>query len=245
MADEKIINLEDLRVFKEQYDLQVSQMIKNVNESVAKNVSGVTIEYNSSSGLAEPTAGWSEARPEVSVGDYLWTKITFQISDGSVMDGPVIYAKQGDIGPAGNSIFAMTISGTKSANNQISPAANSIINPTNKAYQVGDIFVCTNGAVYRANLIGSSGLPNLIYWTDIQGLNGVGISSTTLMYAQSSSTTQPTSWSTTQPSPTAGYYMHYRLTVTLTDGSSTYKYWYIRNGSNGNTGSDGKSAYQV
>lgn len=71
------------------------------------------------------------------------------------------------------------------------------------------------------------------------GAAGVGISNVTTRYYQSSSSTTPaqtsSSWSTTLPTPTAGYYLHTQIQVTKTDGTSSYFYQKVRNGSNGSS----------
>lgn len=74
------------------------------------------------------------------------------------------------------------------------------------------------------------------------GKDGVGISSVTTRYCQSSGSTTPaqtsSSWSTTLPTPTAGYYLHTQIEVTKTNGTSSYFYQKVRNGSNGTAGKD-------
>lgn len=71
------------------------------------------------------------------------------------------------------------------------------------------------------------------------GADGVGISSITVKYYQSSSSSAPSqsssSWSTTLPAPTAGYYLHTQIAITLTSGATTYFYLKSRNGTNGST----------
>ena len=71
------------------------------------------------------------------------------------------------------------------------------------------------------------------------GANGVGISSMVTKYYQSSSSSTPaynsSSWSTSVPFPTAGYYIHTQTITTMTDGSVNYSYQKIRNGMNGSS----------
>lgn len=70
-----------------------------------------------------------------------------------------------------------------------------------------------------------------------KGDTGNGISSVTVKYYQSSSSTAPSqsssSWSTSVPTPTAGYYLHTQIRILMTNGASTYFYLKNRNGSNG------------
>lgn len=70
-----------------------------------------------------------------------------------------------------------------------------------------------------------------------KGDTGNGISSVTVKYYQSSSSTAPSqsssSWSTSVPTPTAGYYLHTQIMILMTNGASTYFYLKNRNGSNG------------
>lgn len=72
------------------------------------------------------------------------------------------------------------------------------------------------------------------------GTDGVGISSVSARYYQSSSSSAPSqtssSWSTTMPSSlTAGYYLHTQIRVYLTNGSVQYYYTKSRNGTNGSS----------
>lgn len=71
------------------------------------------------------------------------------------------------------------------------------------------------------------------------GKDGTGISSITVKYYQSSSYSAPSqsssSWSTTLPTPTAGYYLHTQIAIALSSGATTYFYLKGRNGSNGTT----------
>lgn len=110
------------------------------------------------------------------------------------------------------------------------------------AIDTGNVEDEDNAKLY---LKGNSGYGFITDLSGTQGLRGIGISSATLTYAQSSTATQPTSWSSTQPTPTAGYYMHYRLAITYTDGTTDYKYWYIRNGLTGASGADGAPCYFI
>ena len=71
------------------------------------------------------------------------------------------------------------------------------------------------------------------------GADGIGISSISVKYYQSSSSSAPSqsssSWSTTLPTPTAGYYLHTQIAIALSSGTTTYFYLKSRNGSNGTT----------
>lgn len=71
------------------------------------------------------------------------------------------------------------------------------------------------------------------------------ISNITMEYAQSSSTARPNSWSSAQPSPITGYYMHYRLTTTYTNAVPEYQYFYVKNGPQGEPGAQGAVGYSI
>lgn len=78
--------------------------------------------------------------------------------------------------------------------------------------------------------------------TGADGRDGVGVSSVSARYYQSSSSSAPSqtssSWSTTMPSSlTAGYYLHTQIRVYLTNGSVQYYYTKSRNGTNGSSSS--------
>lgn len=67
----------------------------------AHSVSSITVEYTSSTSTTEPTSGWSTTRPSVSAGNYLWTKMTFNLTDGTTLPGPILYTQQGVVGEQG------------------------------------------------------------------------------------------------------------------------------------------------
>ena len=79
----------------------------------------------------------------------------------------------------------------------------------------------------------------------IPGKDGVGIKSTTITYASSTSgTTRPTSgWSSTIPNVPHGQYLWTKTVWTYTDDSSETGYSVAKMGENGQDGQDGKNSY--
>lgn len=105
--------------------------------------------------------------------------------------------------------------------------------PSGRQLRAGDLIITANGGLYRAIAPDQ----NNTYRLEFIGLvNGRGISSTNITYQQtsSSSTSPPTgTWSSSIPSPTAGYYMWTKVVLNYTDGGSDTFYSVSRNGSNG------------
>lgn len=85
----------------------------------------------------------------------------------------------------------------------------------------------------------------ILSWSKINtGATGVGISSTTVTYGVSdSSSTQPTEWQNTIPTVAAGKYLWTRTVIDYTDPSKTdtVTYTYAKQGSDGDKGNPGTS----
>ena len=82
-------------------------------------------------------------------------------------------------------------------------------------------------------------------WSKINtGATGIGISSTTVSYGESdSSSVQPTSWQSTIPDVAEGKYLWTRTIIDYTDASKpdTVTYTYAKQGTKGDTGNSGSS----
>lgn len=73
------------------------------------------------------------------------------------------------------------------------------------------------------------------------GSNGtsVTVSNTSVTYAVSANTTQPSSWNSTMPTANPGQYLWTKTVVTYSDGKSTTTYSYAKQGATGATGATG------
>ena len=214
------------------------------------------------SGTNIPSTGWNTAIPTLTKGRYLWTKTTWTYSDKTpevahtvsyiAQDGSTgddgLPGKDG-VGHTGTTIeYAQSTSGTTAptsgwAAQPPAPIAGRYIwtrttwlysdNTSEVGYSVGKIG--DTGAKGDKGDTGSDGLP---------GKDGVGIVSTTISYAKSTSgTVTPTSgWQTTVPTSTPGQYLWTRTVWTYTNSTTETGYsvaMWGATGSKGDTGSDG------
>lgn len=94
-----------------------------------------------------------------------------------------------------------------------------------------------NGPKHIAAVYGDTGATGSSGINGTNGSDGIGISSVSVYYYQSSSSNTPaynsSSWSTTVPTPTASYYLHTKIEITLTSGTVNRFYLKSRNGSDG------------
>ena len=212
------------------------------------------------SGTNIPSTGWDIAIPTLTKGRYLWTKTTWTYSDKTpevahtvsyiAQDGSTgddgLPGKDG-VGHTGTTIeYAQSTSGTTAptsgwAAQPPAPIAGRYIwtrttwlysdNTSEVGYSVGKIG--DTGAKGDKGDTGTDGLP---------GKDGVGIVSTTISYAKSTSgTTTPSSGCTTSvPVSTPGQFLWTRTVWTYTDNSTETGYSVAMWGATGSTGASGK-----
>lgn len=85
-------------------------------------IKSTTITYaNSTSGTTKPTSGWSSSIPNVSAGNYLWTKTIWTYTDNTSETGYSV-AKMGETGTTGNGIANTVITYGLSTSETTEPA---------------------------------------------------------------------------------------------------------------------------
>ncbi|WAX12404.1 hypothetical protein EC55P1_00012 [Enterococcus phage EC55P1] len=229
-------------------------------------ISNTVIEYvGAVSGTSKPTSGWSTTIPTVPAGQYLWTRTTWQYTDGTSEQG-FTNALMGRTGASGKDgvagkdgvgikstqiMYAQSTSGTTAPSTGWTEQVPTLIKGQYLWTQTTWVYTDNTGeAGYTVSYNAKDGNDG----TDgIAGKDGVGISSTVIEYvASASGTVKPTTgWSTTIPTVAQGQYLWTRTTWKYTDSTSEQGYSVARqgangtNGTNGTDGADGKDAQEV
>ena len=200
------------------------------NGSDGRGIVSTTIEYQSStSGTETPTGTWEPSVPEVTAGNYLWTRTTINYTDNtdSVSYSVSYVAKDGKDGENGSSgsdgigISKTNIAYQKSTNGQTVPTGTWVtsIPPVDAGEYLWTRteFIYTDNSKKYAYSVGQMGK------TGQTGETGVGITSIDVYYYLSTSPTELTggSWVTTAPEWVNGSYMWSKTVTTYTKGEPT------------------------
>lgn len=209
------------------------------------------IRYASStSGTTAPTTGWQSSVPTVTTGNFLWTRTVWTYTDNSSEIGYSV-ARIGADGNDGNDgIAGKDGVGLKSTTVTYAGSANGVTAPTNgwtlsiPSVADGNFLWTKTTWTYTDNTseIGYSVARMGTKGSDgIAGKDGIGIKSTSIIYAGSTNgTVAPTTgWSTSIPAVPAGNYLWTKTTWAYTDGTSENGFTVSRIGKDGNTGKDG------
>ena len=234
------------------------EYITFTNSDDGVGIKATTITYASStSGTIAPTSGWTSAVPSVPAGNFLWTKTVWDYTDDTSETGYSV-AKMGEKGDRGNDgIAGKDGVGLKYTNITYGLSDNDTIQPSNWSSQPPSLVKGkylwtktiwtytddTSETGYQKTYIakdgsdGNDGLP---------GKDGVGIKSTDITYASSTSgTITPTSgWTSTIPSVPAGSYLWTKTVWTYTDNTSETGYSVAKMGEKGDKGDTGPQGIQ-
>lgn len=220
------------------------------------------IEYASSaSGTVKPTSGWSTSIPVVPAGQYLWTRTTWTYTDGTNEQGFTV-AKQGEKGDKGDTgasgkdgiagkdgvgIASTAISYAGSSNGTTAPVTGwqeqvPTVDPNNFLW-TRTVWTYTDNSTETGYSVAKMGADGAKGDDGIAGKDGVGIVSTVIEYATSTSgTTKPlTGWTTTVPTVPQGNFLWTRTTWNYSDDTSEQGFTVARQGSNGSNGADAYS----
>lgn len=227
-------------------------------------IESTTITYASStSGITKPSSGWTSTIPSVPAGNYLWTKTVWTYTDGTSETGYSV-AKMGEMGakgekgdPGNDGLPGAPGVGIKSTTSTYGLSSNETTQPTNWTTTVPslvkgqylwtkNVWTYTDGRTetgYTKTYIPKDGNDGT---NGIAGKDGVGISSTTITYASSSSgTTAPTSgWTASVPNVSPGQYLWTKTVWTYTDNTNETGYSVARMGLNGSQGPQGLQGLQ-
>ena len=222
-------------------------------------IKATTITYASStSGTIAPTSGWTSAVPSVPAGNFLWTKTVWDYTDDTSETGYSVAkmgekGDKGDKGDRGNDgIAGKDGVGLKYTNITYGLSDNDTIQPSNWSSQPPSLVKGkylwtktiwtytddTSETGYQKTYIakdgsdGNDGLP---------GKDGVGIKSTDITYASSTSgTITPTSgWTSAVPSVPAGNFLWTKTVWNYTDGTNETGYSVAKMGETGPKGDQG------
>lgn len=222
-------------------------------------ISSTVIEYvGAVSGTSKPTSGWSTTIPTVPAGQYLWTRTTWQYTDGTseqgftnaLMGRTGANGKDGVAGKDGVGIkstqimYAQSTSGTTPPTTGWTEQVPTLIKGQYLWTQTTWVYTDNTGeSGYTVSYNAKDGNNG----TDgIAGKDGVGISNTKIEYVGSTSgTTRPTSgWSTTIPTVAEDNFLWTRTTWTYTDSTSEVGYSVAKMGAKGDKGDKGDPGNQ-
>lgn len=215
--------------------------------SNGKGISTITEHYlatTANSGVTTSTSGWTTTIQTITnTNKYLWNYETITYSDGtSTNSTPVIigvYGDQGIKGADGRGVVSTTITYQLGDSGTTPPTGtwSSNVPPLTKGKYLWtrSITTYTTGnptTLYSVSYVAKDGTDG----TDgLPGKDGVGITSTTVTYAKSTSNTVvPTSgWQSTIPNVPAGQYLWTKTVWTYSDNTTETGYSVARQGDDG------------
>lgn len=207
----------------------------------------------STSGTTPPSAGWATQVPTLIKGQYLWTRTIWTYTDNSTETGYTVSynAKDGNNGTDGIAgKDGVGISNTKieyvgSTSGTVKPTTGwSTTIPTvaeGSFLWTRTTWTYTDNTSEMGYSVAKMGAKGADGKDGIAGKDGVGIKTTTITYAQSTSgTTAPTTgWSAQVPTLVKGQYLWTRTVWAYTDASTETGYTVSYNAKDGNNGTDG------
>lgn len=205
-----------------------------------------TITYASStSGTTKPTSGWSSTIPNVSAGNYLWTKTVWTYTDNTSETGYSV-AKMGETGATGNGIANTVITYGLSTSETTEPATWA----SNMPVLVKGMYLWTRTVqVYTNGKSTTSYQKGYIAKDGAQGLPGTPGKDAQTQYTHIAYADNATGGGFSQTDQTKAYIGMY-VDFTATDSNDPTKYkWSKWKGSDGaqgvpgKAGADGKTPY--
>lgn len=217
-------------------------------------ISSTTITYASSaSGTSAPATGWVANPPSVPAGQFLWTRTVWHYTDNTSETGYSV-AKMGDKGDRGNDglpgrdgvgIRTTVVTYAGSSNGTTAPTSGwtstvPTVSPGNYLW-TKTVWSYTDGNTetgYSVSRIGRDGNTGR---DGIAGKDGVGLRSTTITYAGSTSgTTAPTTgWTTQVPNVPEGQFLWTKTVWGYTDNTTETGYSVGKIGKKGDKGDRG------
>ena len=221
---------------------------QGVTGAAGKGISSIVEQYyQSTSATAQSGGSWSATVPTWVDGKYIWTRSVITYTDSTThTTSPVcVTGQKGGTGGTGVGVSAVDVWYYQSSSaTSLNGGSWSTTAPTwvdGKYVWTKTITTYTDATTDETSAVCITGQKGI---QGPKGNDGVGISSTTVTYGVSdSSSTQPTSWQATIPTVAEGKYLWTRTVIDYTDEAKadTVSYTYTKQGTKGDQGSAGSS----
>ena len=214
-------------------------------------IENTTIEYAvSSDGQNQPSTGWQTTVPNVPQGQFLWTKITWDYTDGTSETGFAVarYGQDGQDGEDGkDGVSVQSIVSTYQAGTSgtTPPTGTWLTSPPtvaeNQFLWTKIEITLSNGTKssgYSVGKMGAQGQPGAPGEPGAPGTPGNGIKSSSVTYQVSTSgTTTPTgTWLASPPAVPKGQFLWTRTILTFDNNQSVTAYAVSQSGIDGENG---------
>lgn len=169
------------------------------------------------SSVDEPTSGWSATVPTLEKGKYLWTRTTWEYTDGTTSVAYTVNYIPVD-GSTGNGVKSIAVTYAVGTSGTTAPSTGWQATPPN----------VTGGQYLWTRIIWTftDNSNQTTYSVARFGQDGISVTGTQSEYVQTTSSVEPTSgWSTTRPTPQIGMWLWVRSRNTLSNG--TYTNWVV------------------
>lgn len=214
-------------------------------------IENTTIEYAvSSDGQNQPSTGWQTTVPNVPQGQFLWTKITWEYTDGTSETGFAVarYGQDGQDGEDGqDGVSVQSIVSTYQAGTSgtTPPTGTWLTSPPtvaeNQFLWTKIEITLSDGSKssgYSVGKMGAQGQPGAPGEPGAPGTPGNGIKSSSVTYqASTSGTTTPTgTWLASPPAVPKGQFLWTRTILTFDNNQSVTAYAVSQSGIDGENG---------
>lgn len=169
------------------------------------------------SSVDEPTSGWSATIPTLQKGKYLWTRTTWEYTDGTTSVAYTVNYIPVD-GSTGNGVKSIAVTYAVGTSGTTQPSTGWQATPPN----------VTGGQYLWTRIVWTftDNTNQTTYSVARFGQDGISVTGTQSEYVQTTSSVEPTSgWSATRPTPQIGMWLWVRSRNTLSNG--TYTSWVV------------------
>lgn len=171
----------------------------------------------STSSTTQPSTGWSTTIPTLEKGKYLWTRTTWEYTDGTTSVAYTVNYIPVD-GTTGKGVKSIAVTYAVGTSGTTAPTTGWQQTPPN----------VTGGQYLWTRIIWTftDNSNQTTYSVARFGQDGISVTGTQSEYVQTTSSVEPTSgWSTTRPTPQIGMWLWVRTRNTLSNG--TYTNWVV------------------
>lgn len=169
------------------------------------------------SSVDEPTSGWSTTIPTLEKGKYLWTRTTWEYTDGTTSVAYTVNYIPID-GSTGNGVKSIAVTYAVGTSGTTQPSTGWQATPPN----------VTGGQYLWTRIVWTftDNTNQTTYSVARFGQDGISVTGTQSEYVQTTNSVEPTTgWSTTRPTPQIGMWLWVRSRNTLSNG--TYTNWVV------------------